>query len=146
MRLLDVNVLIALVWPCHVHHGLVRDWFYAIKEEGWRTCADTEIGFIRLSSNPKIIEDAVSPFTAYNLLLELKKVGSHMFVGTELDQGFSIKLPLEMMAGHRQVTDFHLVSVAIASKGVLSTLDRALVQTFKNRKNICKHLELITLK
>lgn len=73
MRLLDVNALIALVWPSHLHHRLVQNWFHKIKDDGWHTCSVSEIGFIRLSSNPKIIEDAVSPVEAYNLLFDLKK-------------------------------------------------------------------------
>jgi predicted nucleic acid-binding protein len=27
ITLLDVNVLIALAWPNHVHHGIARNWF-----------------------------------------------------------------------------------------------------------------------
>ena len=36
--LLDVNVLIALAWPNHVHHVAARAWFEEHREEGWATC------------------------------------------------------------------------------------------------------------
>lgn len=34
--LLDVNVLVALAWPNHVHHVSARRWFAAEAAQGWR--------------------------------------------------------------------------------------------------------------
>ena len=36
--LLDVNVLMALAWPNHVHHAPARSWFNARRKSGWATC------------------------------------------------------------------------------------------------------------
>ena len=47
----DVNVLIALAWPNHVHHDPARSWFAANLNTGWATCPLTEAGFVRLSCN-----------------------------------------------------------------------------------------------
>ena len=40
----DVNTLIALAWPNHVHHDAARSWFVANRAAGWATCALTEAG------------------------------------------------------------------------------------------------------
>lgn len=39
IRLLDVNVLIALAWPNHVHHDAAGSWFARLRRTGWATCA-----------------------------------------------------------------------------------------------------------
>ena len=52
LRLLDVNVLIALSLPNHVHHGLVSRWFDGVAR--WATCSITQSAYIRLLLNPKV--------------------------------------------------------------------------------------------
>ena len=37
--LLDVNVLIALAWPTHVHHETAVDWFTSRSGQPWATTA-----------------------------------------------------------------------------------------------------------
>ncbi|MEP7352122.1 MAG: VapC toxin family PIN domain ribonuclease, partial [Acidobacteriota bacterium] len=49
VALLDVNVLIALLWPDHVHRTPAREWFLPNRHAGWATCAITESGFVRIS-------------------------------------------------------------------------------------------------
>ena len=49
--LFDVNVLVALAWPNHVHHARALDWFREHSPLGWATCSITETGFVRVSSN-----------------------------------------------------------------------------------------------
>ena len=48
MYLLDVNVLIALLDPIHVHHQKVTNWYLGHCRDGWATCPLTENGFIRI--------------------------------------------------------------------------------------------------
>ena len=50
--LLDVNVLVALFDPDHVHHDLAHDWFADHRSRGWATCPITENGVIRVLANP----------------------------------------------------------------------------------------------
>jgi predicted nucleic acid-binding protein len=38
VALLDVNVLVALFQPDHVHHELAHDWFAENRQTGWATC------------------------------------------------------------------------------------------------------------
>jgi predicted nucleic acid-binding protein len=48
----DVNLLLALAWPNHQFHRRARVWFAEHAGAGWATCAVTQLGFVRLSSNP----------------------------------------------------------------------------------------------
>ena len=59
--LLDINVLLALAWPDHQHHAAAHGWFAQESRLGWATCAFTQLGFIRLSSNPAYTSGAVIP-------------------------------------------------------------------------------------
>ena len=79
IRLLDVNVLVALAWPNHVHHGRALAWFRGIRDEGWATCPATESGFVRVSSNFRVIPDARTPAEAISLLREMKSIPGHTF-------------------------------------------------------------------
>jgi uncharacterized protein len=60
VALLDVNVLVALFDPDHVHHEAAHGWFAANRAAGWATCPLTENGLIRVLSNPAY---AVTPET-----------------------------------------------------------------------------------
>lgn len=52
VALLDVNVLVALFDPAHVHHDAAHAWFGEHCAQGWATCALTENGLVRVLSNP----------------------------------------------------------------------------------------------
>ena len=69
--LLDTNVLLALAWPNHQNHASAHDWFKAQARHGWASCAVTQLGFVRLSSNPSFTASAVTPQQAATLLREL---------------------------------------------------------------------------
>jgi predicted nucleic acid-binding protein len=50
--LLDVNVLIALFDPSHVHHDAAHGWFSNSRSKGWATCPLTENAVVRILSSP----------------------------------------------------------------------------------------------
>jgi predicted nucleic acid-binding protein len=52
VTLLDVNVLVALFDPVHVHHEAAHKWFGQNRKSGWATCPLTENGMVRVLSNP----------------------------------------------------------------------------------------------
>ena len=121
--LLDINVVLALAWPSHVYHVNAQQWFARKRTAGFRTCPLTEIGFVRISSNPRFTADAVSPITALALLERIKDLPGHEFWPDDLP----IDGALESFAGivgYRQVTDAYLLAVAQARDGILATLDR----------------------
>jgi uncharacterized protein len=121
--LLDVNVLLALAWPNHQHHALAHQWFRKHARGGWATCAFTEVGFIRLSSNPAYTPAAVSPAEATDLLDRFAAHRGHVFWSSPRARPRSI---FEKSLGHQQVNDAYLVEVARANKGQLATLDTRL--------------------
>jgi predicted nucleic acid-binding protein len=53
LLLLDVNVLLALAWPNHQFHAAALRELQP-RRGRWATCALTQLGFIRLSSNPAL--------------------------------------------------------------------------------------------
>lgn len=121
--LLDINVLLALAWPNHQHHGLAHRWFDREGKRSWATCALTQLGFVRLSSNPAFTAEAVSPQEAADLLRQLCAHAAHRFwTSPPACKPESYKHAM----GHRQVTDAWLVEVARHHRGRLATLDRSL--------------------
>jgi uncharacterized protein len=119
----DINVLLALAWPNHQHHALAHQWFRKHAQGGWATCAFTEVGFIRLSSNPAFTPAAVSPAEAADLLERFVAHKAHVFWNSPRARPRSI---FERSLGHQQVNDAYLVEVARANKGRVATLDTKL--------------------
>lgn len=120
--LLDVYVLVALAWPSHIHHNATHEWFGANRSKGWATCPMTQCGFVRVSSNPAIIPEAVAPIEAIALLESAMKRPDHVFWPDSIPVHDN-PVPSQLRAGHRQVTDAYLLGLAIHHQGRLVTLD-----------------------
>lgn len=84
MALLDVNALVGLAWDSHVHHAAVRAWCSANRDGGWATCAVTESGFVRVSSNPKVLPSFIAVEAARGVLSALRDVGDHRFLANDV--------------------------------------------------------------
>lgn len=123
--LLDVNVLIALAWPNHLHHHPARRWFDVRRAHGWATTPITELGFVRVSSNRKVIPDATTPGVALQVLQALCELDGHQFWA---DESRLIEPPfaLDRLGSHQQVTDVHLAALAARNGGTLATFDRGI--------------------
>ena len=52
IALLDVNVLVALFDPAHLHHEAAHVWFGRNRSRRWATCPLTENALVRVLSNP----------------------------------------------------------------------------------------------
>ena len=103
--LLDLNLLLALAWPSHVHHDPAHAWFEREGSPGWATCPLTQLGFVRLSSNSAFTSDAVSPPDALSLLKDITAMKGHEFWSDDVDcvsAAFSTGIQI---TGHRQMTD-----------------------------------------
>lgn len=126
--LLDVNVLVALGWPNHVHHVAARKWFDAHASIGWATTPVTEGGFVRTSSNRSALPTSTTPAIAVDLLTRLTRLGAHEFWSDDVPFiAASDAVLLHRLRGHRQVTDAHLLALATRRQGRVATFDRALV-------------------
>ena len=141
--LLDLNLLLALAWPSHVHHDIAHAWFEHEAAPGWATCPITQLGFVRLSSNRAFTSDAVSPAAALSLLREIVAMDGHEFWSDEVDcvsAAFSAGIRI---AEHRQVTDACLLSLARARAGCLATLDRRIDRLLPKGDRPDPHLRIV---
>jgi toxin-antitoxin system PIN domain toxin len=123
MALLDVNALVALAWDSHVHHARMRAWFAANGRAGWATCPITESGFVRVSSNPKVLPSPIGVASARAVLASLRTAGTHRFLADDVSITDS---DFPGIAGHRQVTDAHLLTLARRQAVRLVTFDAEL--------------------
>ncbi|MFY9824806.1 MAG: TA system VapC family ribonuclease toxin [Thermoanaerobaculia bacterium] len=124
VSLLDVNVLVALAWPVHEHHERATQWFRRNQRAGWATCPLTQSGFVRVSSNLKVTLDAKSPREAIVALRRILALPHHVFFSDDISLVRSQFVDPEKLSGHRQVTDAHLLGIALRHDGRLATLDR----------------------
>ena len=123
--LLDVNVLVALAWPTHVHHAEAIDWFSGHLPAPWATASVTQAGFVRVSSNRKALADARSPAEAAAVLRALTELDGHLLWTDDLDLVRTSEMAFGSLSGYRQVTDAHLLALAVRHDGRLVTFDKA---------------------
>lgn len=123
--LLDVNVLIALAWPRHVHHVPATRWFSTAHGEGWATAPLTESGFVRVSSNARVFPDGVTPGQASELLARIHEIPGHEFWTDSVSFSESIDVIEAHVHGSSAVTDAHLALICRDHRGVLATFDRS---------------------
>ena len=124
--LLDLNLLTALLWPAHEHHEAAHRWFSARAKARWATCALTQLGFVRITSNPAFSRDALSPTDAAALLAENLTHPGHEFWTEGLQVPTAIRGMETRLQGYRQLTDAYLLALANRREGVLATFDRGL--------------------
>jgi uncharacterized protein len=126
VALLDVNVLVALFDPDHVHHELAHDWFADDGRAAWATCPMTENGFVRVLSNPSYggsvtrVPDLVARLTRFC------SSGGHVFWKEPLSLRDADAFDTSLAAGHRQLTDIYLLGLARSHGGRLATFDRSI--------------------
>lgn len=126
VALLDVNVLVALFDPDHVHHDLAHDWFADRRPAGWATCPVTENGLIRVISNPKYRPDPPRAAVAVDQLRRFCASGHHHFWPDSVSLHDAKLFTLGAAHGHRQITDVYLLGLARTKEGTLVTFDRTI--------------------
>ena len=122
--LLDVNVLAALLWPAHEHHEVVQRSFAGGFQTSWATCSLTQLGLVRVLSNPAFSRDALSPAEAITLLAANLRHRGHRYWNDNLQVPAALKAVETRLQGHRQVMDAYLLALAHRNKGFLATFDR----------------------
>jgi hypothetical protein len=125
--LLDVNVLVALMWPAHEGHLKARQWFSRYSNTGWATCPFTQAGLVRILTNPAFSPEAVSPIEAANALSTTLLHTAHQFWKDEISFAKAISPFRARLIGHRQITDAYLLGLAMHMKGKFVTRDRAVL-------------------
>ena len=125
--LLDVNVLVALMWPAHEAHATAQAWFRRIPGRKWATCPLTQAGFVRIVSNPSFSPQAVSPRQAIDVLAANVGHSGHVFWPDDLTVPEALSVFGPKLTGHGQITDAYLLGLAVHKKGLLVTFDRAIL-------------------
>ena len=141
--LLDVNVLIALMWPAHEAHTQTQDWFRRKSREGWATCPFTEAAFVRIITNPAFSRDAVTPQEALKLLAANLNHAAHRFWAEEISFVAATQPLARRLVGHQQVTDAYLLGLAMYNRGKLATLDRAVLALLPAKSSAGDFVETI---
>ncbi len=141
--LLDVNVLVALAWPNHVHHRLARSWFEKNSASGWATCSITENGFVRISSNPRVVDEARTPSEAVLMLRRLIQLEGHRFWKDDVSIAQAEASEVERIRGNRQVMDAHLIRLAGRRRGRLATFDRKIAGLLPSEADSDRYVVLL---
>lgn len=123
IALLDVNVLVALFHPDHVHHETAHTWFVANREGGWATCPMTENGLVRILTNSATMAVHESAVSVRLRLETFCRAGNHVFwpdgVSLRDDRRFRLS-----GVTHQQITDVYLLGLAVENGGRFATFDR----------------------
>jgi toxin-antitoxin system PIN domain toxin len=120
--LCDINLLLALTDPMHVHHDPAHQWFAENGQHSWATCPLTENGFIRIASHPNYPNRPGDVPAVFSILHQLCEATGHHFWPEDLS--ILEILTSNTLITHAQITDVYLLSLAVHNKGKLATLDR----------------------
>jgi toxin-antitoxin system PIN domain toxin len=123
VALLDVNVLVALFDPDHVHHEAAHAWFASNRDAGWATCPLTENGLTRILSNPSYGAALERPAAILRRLDSFCGSGGHVFWADEVSLRDSRLFDRTAPPTYRQVTDVYLLGLAKRKGGRLATFD-----------------------
>jgi toxin-antitoxin system PIN domain toxin len=125
--LLDVNVLIALLWPAHEHYDAAHDWFAARGPRSrWATCPLTQMAFVRIISNPAFSPDALAPADALGVLERNLAHPRHEFWPDDIALVEAVGPVALRLQGYRQIADAYLLGLALGRRGTLASFDRGL--------------------
>jgi toxin-antitoxin system PIN domain toxin len=127
VALLDVNVLVALFQPDHVHHELAHDWFADNRQSGWATCPVTETGLVRLLAHPRFHVGRIGVAAVVDRLRRFQSDPLHEWWEASVSLSDPALFQLTAIQGHRQVTDVYLAGLAHSRGGKLVTFDRAVL-------------------
>jgi predicted nucleic acid-binding protein len=84
----------------------------------------TQSGFVRVSSNKRVIPEARSPMEAILLLRQIVALKGHVFWSDDTALATSKLVAAERIVGHHQVSDAHLLALALRRGRSLVTFDR----------------------
>jgi toxin-antitoxin system PIN domain toxin len=127
-NLLDLNVLIALTDPEHIHRQKAERWFVSTGKDDWGVCPLTEAGFIRITTNPAMLACTITLQRAIAILQALRAhPGYHYWPISDAESWVAVTARFaSRISGHQQIADAYLLGLAIERDGVLVTFDRGL--------------------
>lgn len=124
--LLDVNALVALAWEEHAAHRTMIARMSALNGDHWGTSTVTQLGFIRISSMPGILQPAPAPEGARLALSALLTHPMHRFLADSPTPPVDLAAEISVLRGHRQITDAYLIALARHHGAGILTFDRGM--------------------
>jgi hypothetical protein len=122
--LLDINVLLAIAWPQHIHHARVKRWLLSQSAHGKlsiATCPITQLGFLRISMN---IKGFAADFESARTLLGSLVNHANFEHSFWMDDFSILSGRLRRDLGPNQLTDAYLAALAEHRDGSrLATFD-----------------------
>ena len=123
----DVNVWIALTVSGHVHHAAAKTWFDMSADDSITFCRVTQMGFLRLLTNPHVMSgDALTADRAWGLFDALMRDTRIRFAAEPpgLDAHFR-QSTQHRRSGAGFWTDAYLAAFVTAAGFTLVTFDSA---------------------
>lgn len=124
--LLDINVLIALIDPLHIHHSQAETWFLQEGMNDWATCPLTENGTLRIVGDKRYANSPGSPVIVAEVLSRLLGVGRHRFWSDDISLLDPKFFTPDKFDSAQHITDTYLLALAVKHGGRLATFDRRL--------------------
>lgn len=121
-HLLDVNLLLALSDPMHIHHEAAHRWFGDAGHRAWATCPLTENAYVRIASHPSYPNRPGDAAVVLESLRRFYALAEHEFWPDDASL-LDLVQPGAALT-HGQVTDVYLLGLAARKGGKLATFDR----------------------
>lgn len=126
-HLLDVNVVIALIDPAHIHHERAHRWFAGRGPAPWHTSPTVQNGVVRVVSHPKYPNSQPAPVVLASLA-SLAAQTAHVFLADSVSL-LDGSVHTERLLASSQVTDTYLLHLAASNDALLATFDSRIVTT-----------------
>jgi toxin-antitoxin system PIN domain toxin len=123
--LVDVNVVIALVDPMHMHHERAHRWFAERSGSPWCTSPIVQNDALRILAHPNYPNTQSMPAVVMSLS-SLVSHPEHEFLADSVSL-LTGDVRRERLLSSGQVTDSYLLALAVASDAQLVTFDTRLV-------------------
>ncbi|WP_137846254.1 PIN domain-containing protein [Microbacterium sp. 2FI] len=124
-HLLDVNAVIALIDPLHVHHDRAHRWFASREPSPWHTSPTVQNGVVRVISHPKYPNTQPAPVVLASLA-SLAAQPDHAFLADSVSL-LDSSVHTERLLASSQVTDTYLLHLAASNSAMLATFDTRIV-------------------
>jgi toxin-antitoxin system PIN domain toxin len=130
MFLPDVNVWVAVAFDRHIHHHVAKTWFDARTDGECAFCRITQMAFLRLATNPKVLQaealTLAGAWRVYDLLLGDTRV-SFSDEPAAVDPLWRSQTQASVRSP-KVWTDAYLAAFAAAAGFNLATFDRGFSQ------------------
>ncbi len=122
----DVNIWVALASDQHSHHPVARNWFQSIVSDQIAFCRSTELGFLRLLTNSRVMgNEVLTPTQAWRVYDELRADPQTTFLPER--SGFVKtwrQIGAQIIGGPNAWTDAYLAAFAAHVNAAVVTLDQ----------------------